>query len=91
MLLCKTPDAADRFLTLAIALKDASANAKENPLRGSWRSLDLEERVVHALIKGIDDYIEGDVLELRPRYTRSLELVEGPLMRGMREVSRLFG
>jgi 5-methyltetrahydrofolate--homocysteine methyltransferase len=47
--------------------------------------------VVHALVKGIDDYLAGDVLELRPRYTRSLELVEGPLMRGMREVSRLFG
>ncbi|GHV73524.1 methionine synthase [Spirochaetia bacterium] len=95
LLLCKTPDAADRLLTLAIALKDAADDsgasnaAKANA--ASWRSLDLEERVVHSLVKGIDDYIEADVLELRPRYTRSLELVEGPLMRGMREVSRLFG
>ncbi|GHT83370.1 methionine synthase [Spirochaetia bacterium] len=97
LLLCRTPNAADRLLSLAIAIKDASAssdtgdalagNAKENPLRG----LDVEERVVHALVKGIDDHIEVDVLELRPRYARSLELVEGPLMRAMREVSRLFG
>lgn len=88
LLLCKTSNAADRLLSLAIATKDAvAANAKENPLRG----LDVEERVVHALVKGIDDHIEADVLELRPRYTRSLELVEGPLMRGIREVSRLFG
>ncbi|GHV29507.1 methionine synthase [Spirochaetia bacterium] len=103
LLLCKTPDAVDQLLALAINIKDSSddsgvSNAAKTSA-ASWRSLDVEERVVHALVKGIDDHIESDVLELRgelrcmgrPRYARSLELVEGPLMRGMREVSRLFG
>ncbi|WP_010254161.1 methionine synthase [Treponema primitia] len=96
LLLCKSPDAAERLLTLAIAIKDAGDGsgagntAKTNT--ASWRSLNVEERVVHALVKGMDDHIEGDVLELRGKLrTRALELVEGPLMRGMREVSRLFG
>ncbi|MFP3040921.1 methionine synthase [Treponema primitia] len=96
LLLCKSPDAAERLLTLAIAIKDAGdESGAENTVKtnaASWRSLDVEERVVHALVKGIDDHIEGDVLELRGKLrTRALELVEGPLMRGMREVSRLFG
>jgi 5-methyltetrahydrofolate--homocysteine methyltransferase len=56
-----------------------------------WRSREAGERIVYAMVKGIDDYIEGDVLELRGRYERSLEIVEGPLMRGMQEVGELFG
>ncbi|AEF83900.1 methionine synthase [Treponema primitia ZAS-2] len=93
LLLCKSPDAVDRLLSIAVALKDAGEGqgAGTAAKSASWRSLDVEERVVHAMVKGIDDYIEGDVLELRPRYARPLELVEGPLMRGMGEVSRLFG
>jgi 5-methyltetrahydrofolate--homocysteine methyltransferase len=43
------------------------------------------------MVKGLDDYIEADILELRPKYGRSLELVEGPLMRGMQEVGTRFG
>jgi 5-methyltetrahydrofolate--homocysteine methyltransferase len=95
LLLCRRSDAVERLLNLAITIKDAGGGsgagsaAKESP--DSWRTLDAEERVVHALVKGIDEHIEDDVLELRPRYTQALELVEGPLMRGMREVSRLFG
>jgi 5-methyltetrahydrofolate--homocysteine methyltransferase len=95
LILCKRPDAADRLLALAIAIKEAADSSgvgnAVNTNTASWRSLDAEERVVHALVKGMDDHIEADVLELRPRYARALELVEGPLMRGMREVSALFG
>jgi 5-methyltetrahydrofolate--homocysteine methyltransferase len=93
LLLCRRPDAADRLLAMAIAIKD-SDSAKDAAARtdpASWRSLDAEERLVYALVRGLDDHIEGDVLELRPRYERALDLVEGPLMRGMREVSGLFG
>jgi 5-methyltetrahydrofolate--homocysteine methyltransferase len=95
LLLCRKSGSAERLLNLAITIKDAGGGsgaenaAKKSP--DSWRSLDAEERVVHALVKGMDEHIEDDVLELRPRYAQALELVEGPLMRGMREVSRLFG
>jgi 5-methyltetrahydrofolate--homocysteine methyltransferase len=58
---------------------------------GGWRGQDAGERIVYAMIRGIDDYIEEDVLEFRRRCGRSLEIVEGPLMRGMREVGDRFG
>jgi 5-methyltetrahydrofolate--homocysteine methyltransferase len=61
------------------------------PAPDAWRGWDTEERIVYAMIKGIDDYIEQDVLEFRSRCGRSLEIVEGPLMRGMREAGDLFG
>jgi 5-methyltetrahydrofolate--homocysteine methyltransferase len=95
LLLCRKSGAAERLLNLAIAVKDAGGGSGAGNVAkgssGSWRALDAEERVVHALVKGMDEHIEDDVLELRPRYPQALELVEGPLMRGMREVSRLFG
>jgi 5-methyltetrahydrofolate--homocysteine methyltransferase len=56
-----------------------------------WRNLPLEERIIHAIVKGIDDYIETDVLELRPRYGRALDMVENLLMKGMEETGDQFG
>jgi 5-methyltetrahydrofolate--homocysteine methyltransferase len=57
----------------------------------SWRSASPEDRIVYAMVKGLDDFIGQDVLELRPKYGRSLNIVEGPLMKGMREVGERFG
>jgi 5-methyltetrahydrofolate--homocysteine methyltransferase len=100
LLLCRRKDAADRLVAMAAAAlngavrKGDSAGDNGSGVKkdaASWRSLNTEERVVHALVQGLDDHIEGDVLELRPRYGRALDLVEGPLMRGIQEVSRLFG
>jgi 5-methyltetrahydrofolate--homocysteine methyltransferase len=58
---------------------------------GGWRGLDAGERIVYAMVRGLDDYIEEDVLEFRRRCKRSLEVVEGPLMRGMKEAGDRFG
>jgi 5-methyltetrahydrofolate--homocysteine methyltransferase len=92
------PDnAVERLLALALEIKareQQPGNTAKSPLieqADSWRSLNAEERIVHAMIKGIDAFIREDVLELRPKYSRSLELIEGPFMKGMKEVGELFG
>ena len=51
----------------------------------------MEERIVHALVKGITEYIEKDVEEARASYAASLQIIEGPLMDGMNVVGDLFG
>ncbi|GHU80406.1 methionine synthase [Spirochaetia bacterium] len=92
---------ADRLLALAekIASSSGPSAASRSVHSPDWRSLKTEDRLIHAMIKGIDDFIEADVLELRRSRAegpegsgpRSLGIVEGPLMTGMREVGRLFG
>jgi 5-methyltetrahydrofolate--homocysteine methyltransferase len=57
----------------------------------AWRNLDVVERLHHSLIKGIADHIEQDIDEIRPRYPRALDIIEGPLMDGMEVVGDLFG
>jgi 5-methyltetrahydrofolate--homocysteine methyltransferase len=102
VILCRKPgagpdNAVERLLALALEIKDRkqqSGNTAKSPLveqADSWRSLSAEERIVHAMTKGIDTFIREDVLELRPKYSRSLELIEGPFMKGMKEVGELFG
>lgn len=55
-----------------------------------WRTYAIRDRIVHALVHGITDYIETDVEEIRPEYSRALEVIEGPLMDGMNVVGDLF-
>ncbi|MDR0400729.1 MAG: methionine synthase, partial [Treponema sp.] len=69
----------------------AGALSRTGAEGGSWRRGDPGERILYAMIRGVDDHIEKDVLEFRRSCKRSLEVVEGPLMRGMREVGELFG
>jgi 5-methyltetrahydrofolate--homocysteine methyltransferase len=85
--------AAGRLLDIAIKVKEEKRPPAGNAVstEESWRSAGAEERVFHALVNGIDEHIENDVLELVPRYGRTLDIVEGPLMRGMREVGERFG
>lgn len=60
--------------------------------RGSdWRSLPVNERIRHALIKGLDSHVQDDVLEARKHFPRTLDVIEGPLMDSMNEVGDLFG
>ncbi|MDR1288588.1 MAG: methionine synthase [Treponema sp.] len=91
IILCrgKGEDAAGRLLALAEKMQDRPA-AEKKPA-GEWRNLPPEERVVYAMINGNDTHIEEDVLELRPKYGRTLEIVETVLMRGMKEVGDRFG
>ncbi|MBS0664421.1 MAG: methionine synthase [Verrucomicrobia bacterium] len=95
VLLNRRPDATERLVAFADALKAASGPARAEVREDlAWRSLPVEERLVHALVKGIDTFIEADTEEARAnseKYPRPLHVIEGPLMDGMRVVGDLFG
>ncbi len=89
VILNRRPDATERLVTFADSYKKAGkTEAKEE---AQWRSLPVEERLTHALIKGIVDFIEADTEEARHNYATPLEVIEGPLMKGMSVVGDLFG
>ncbi len=81
-------DATERMVDFAETVK-GSGMAREKDL--AWRETNVEERLSHALVHGIDDFIEEDAEEARQRYDRPLEVIEGPLMNGMKIVGDLFG
>jgi len=85
----RQPDATDRLIEYAETVKkrDPADLARAD----TWRSQDVESRLTHALVKGIADHVEEDVDEARQQYATSLEIIEGPLMRGMQTVGDLFG
>lgn len=85
----RRPDATERLVAFAEQIKDKGGKNQEIDL--SWRSEPVEQRLAHALIKGIADYIEIDVEEARQKYKRPLQIIEGPLMDGMNIVGDLFG
>jgi 5-methyltetrahydrofolate--homocysteine methyltransferase len=89
VLLNRRPDATDRLIKLAETVKGKGKAAATEDL--SWRDSPVEERLKHALVKGIDKFIELDVEEARPKYDRCLRIIEGPLMAGMQVVGDLFG
>ena len=82
-------DATERLIELAEKVKGTDAGDKAKA--DVWRSDSVEDRLCHSLVKGIVDYIETDVEEARQAYDASLEIIEGPLMRGMQVVGDLFG
>lgn len=88
VILNRKPDASDKLITYAEKVKGTDKTAVKDD---EWRGLPLNERINHALVKGIVDYIEQDVLEARKRSPRTLDVIEGPLMDGMNIVGDLFG
>jgi 5-methyltetrahydrofolate--homocysteine methyltransferase len=84
----RRPDATERLVQLAEAVK-GSGKKREADL--SWREAPVEKRLSHALVHGVVDFIEADVEEARQKYDRPLEIIEGPLMDGMKVVGDLFG
>ncbi|MDR0600800.1 MAG: methionine synthase, partial [Treponema sp.] len=80
----------ERLVALAVKTGNHAAGPVGEKKEADWRAPDVEERVVHAIIHGIDDFIEADILELKNRYERCFQIVEGPLMRGMKEVGDRF-
>jgi 5-methyltetrahydrofolate--homocysteine methyltransferase len=84
----RRPDATERLVALA-ATVSGEATRREADL--SWRETLVEERLAHALVHGVVDYIEADVEEARQRHARPLDVIEGPLMNGMKIVGDLFG
>ncbi len=89
VLLNRRPDATDRLLELAETFKGQAGTVAKEDL--AWRENAVEERLKHSLIKGIDKFIEEDVEEARQGFDRCLQVIEGPLMRGMTVVGDLFG
>ncbi len=90
VLLNRRPDATERLVELGESLKGAGAAVAEKKTE-EWRSGTVEERLSHALVKGIDAYIEQDAEEARVKLGRPLLVIEGPLMAGMSVVGDLFG
>jgi 5-methyltetrahydrofolate--homocysteine methyltransferase len=95
LLLNRRPDATERLLAWAEAHKARTATppgeAPAPPEAAAWRQAPVEQRIEHALVKGIADYIEADVEEARRKYGHPLAVIEGPLMAGMNVVGDLFG
>lgn len=90
VLLNRRDDATERLIQYADRIKDQDEGVvavKKN----AWREGTVEERIQHALIKGIVDHIEDDVEEARQKYPRPIEVIEGPMMDGMNVVGDLFG
>jgi 5-methyltetrahydrofolate--homocysteine methyltransferase len=90
VLLNRRPDATERLVEYGETLKGVSAVVSEKKAE-EWRTGAVEERLSHALVKGIDAYIEIDTEEARVKLGRPLLVIEGPLMDGMGVVGDLFG
>jgi 5-methyltetrahydrofolate--homocysteine methyltransferase len=88
VLLNRRDDATERLLEFAETVK---GSAKKKEQDDEWRKGTVEERITHALVKGIIDFIDADTEEARQKYGRPLHVIEGPLMAGMNVVGDLFG
>jgi 5-methyltetrahydrofolate--homocysteine methyltransferase len=95
VLLNRRPDATERLVEFGEKLKAAGAASEgdegEEKKVEEWRNGTVEERLSHALVKGIDAYVEADAEEARVKLGRPLAVIEGPLMDGMGVVGDLFG
>jgi 5-methyltetrahydrofolate--homocysteine methyltransferase len=89
VILNRRPDATDRLLEVAGRYKGEGAKAREKDL--VWRDAPVEERLTHALVHGINEYIEADTEAARKQAGKPIEVIEGPLMAGMNVVGDLFG
>ena len=88
VLLNRRDDATERLLSFAETVK---GTGKKEVKDEAWRSDPVEQRLAHALVRGITDHIEADVEEARRKFDRPLHVIEGPLMDGMNIVGDLFG
>ncbi len=88
VLLDRKEDATERLVSFAETIK---GKGKKQEKDEEWRKGTVEERLTHSLVRGVVEYIETDVEEARKKFSRSLEVIEGPLMAGMNVVGDLFG
>jgi 5-methyltetrahydrofolate--homocysteine methyltransferase len=88
VLLDRRPDATERLVQHAENVKHQE---KAEVVDAAWRHGSVAERLTHALVKGLDDFVEADVEEARRELGRPLAVIEGPLMAGMNVVGELFG
>ncbi len=90
VLLNRRADATDRLVAFAETVRHGG-DEREDRERLAWRESDVQARLTHALVKGIDSYIEADTEEARQQHDKPLQVIEGPLMAGMNVVGDLFG
>ncbi|NNK63391.1 MAG: methionine synthase, partial [Gemmatimonadetes bacterium] len=88
VLFVRREDATERLTAIAEARQGRETSRKEDL---AWRTLPVAERLEHALVQGVDEWIESDVEEARVAAERALHVIEGPLMAGMNRVGDLFG
>ena len=89
VILARREDATERLLEIAERFKGGGSIKRGDDLE--WRKLPVEERLQHALVKGIDEFVLADTEEARLNAKRPLDVIEGPLMDGMNVVGDLFG
>lgn len=90
VLLNRTKDATERLIDIAETLKGQKTDKPEEKV-DEWRTGTVEERLSHSLVKGISTFAEEDAEEARLKLLRPLDVIEGPLMDGMKIVGKLFG
>lgn len=88
VILNRRQDSTERLVAFAETVK---SKGKEEVKDEAWRNASVEERLKHALVNGITEYIDLDTEEARQKYAKPLEVIEGPLMAGMDVVGDLFG
>jgi 5-methyltetrahydrofolate--homocysteine methyltransferase len=88
VILNRRKDATERLILYAETIKESG---KKERKKDEWRSKPVDERLSYALVKGITDHIENDVLKARKNHTKAINIIEGPLMKGMEIVGDLFG
>lgn len=88
VLLNRRPDATERLLTFTQTVAQKGKEKKEDI---AWRKATVEERLIHALVNGVTEYIEADTEEAYQHFQNALAVIEGPLMKGMNVVGDLFG
>ena len=91
VLLNRRPDATDRLTEFSETICNQDRGVQKESAALAWRNWPVADRLKHALVNGIVDYIDADVEEARHQYDRPLALIEGPLMDGMNVVGDLFG
>ncbi len=90
VLLNRRPDATERLIAFSEKFKGGAKEATEDAIE-EWRLNPVEDRLKHALLKGITDFIDTDTEEARLKYGKPLDIIQGPLMDGMNVVGELFG
>lgn len=92
VVLNRRPDAAERLIETAEAMKNTAIVGTDAVKQDVWREEPaVEKRLQHALIKGIGDHLEEDLAEAVKLYPKAVDIIEGPLMEGMNKVGELFG
>ncbi|MFT6604025.1 MAG: 5-methyltetrahydrofolate--homocysteine methyltransferase, partial [Bacteriovoracaceae bacterium] len=89
VLLNKSPEATEELLDFAEGFKGKSK--KKDRVTNEWRNNPLQERITYSLVNGVADFIEIDTEEARKELDKPLDIIEGPLMEGMKVVGKLFG